>query len=241
MCGFGIIAGSGGCIPASAIQYLRKVDQGMANRFSAVLLVVVAVMVMATALPLLAADAPQTVGCADYTSIWQSYDKQIRYSGEIEAYGKQLQENLLSVSECKLLTSAELTELYGLLTKTNATDKDKERIKQLQDQEKALDAELKDLQSKKDASNPEKARQKELQDRQASSDETMQKLLEQAKGTFDDKNKTLTTEVRNDILKAIEDVSKQKGLTMVIDKNGMLYGGVDITQQVTDKLNGKKK
>jgi outer membrane protein len=144
------------------------------------------------------------------------------------------------VSQCKLLSAEELNELFLLLGKPNQTDKDKERIKELQDQEKALDAELKDLQAKKEPNNQEKARQKELQDRQASADDAVQKLLEQAKAQFDEKNKALTQEVRNDILKAIEDVSKQKNLTMVLDKNALLYGGVDITQLVIDKLNGKK-
>jgi outer membrane protein len=61
-------------------------------------------------------------------------------------------------------------------------------------------------------------------------------VLKDYRKTLDDQqNKTLKPMVDN-TRAAIADVAKAKGLILVVDKGNIVFGGVDITKDVTDKL-----
>lgn len=62
------------------------------------------------------------------------------------------------------------------------------------------------------------------------SDELRNKALEKRKAIQEDINKQI-----GDAAKAVGDA---KGLSVVLEHNAVLYGGVDITEQVAKKLNG---
>ena len=61
-------------------------------------------------------------------------------------------------------------------------------------------------------------------------------VLKDYRKTLDDQqNKTLKPMV-DSTRAAIGDVAKSKGLILVVDKGNIVFGGVDITKDVTDKL-----
>ena len=47
---------------------------------------------------------------------------------------------------------------------------------------------------------------------------------------------SLSAKIEQDIVQAIRTIALEKGLDVVFDKRAVLYGGVDITQPVTDSL-----
>ena len=53
-----------------------------------------------------------------------------------------------------------------------------------------------------------------------------------------DKDTELRKGMQDEVESATKAVADAKGLTVVLDKAAVLYGGVDITEQVTKKLNG---
>ena len=50
------------------------------------------------------------------------------------------------------------------------------------------------------------------------------------------KEKELMDPLMKDIEAAIKKVADKKGLTVVVDKNAVIYGGVDITDEVIKKM-----
>ncbi|MBI2844120.1 MAG: OmpH family outer membrane protein [Armatimonadetes bacterium] len=207
---------------------------------SLVALIITMVLTSALAAQVVAADA-LPVGYVDIPAVFQDYEKTKTSNTDLEAFSKQLIQKLQTLTENKLLAENERKELSDLAVKPNATDQDKARIKELQDREKALDLELKDLQNKKEPTEQEKARLKELQDKSSKADEEITKLRESSEQQFEDKKEEMSQQIRDDILKAIDAVAKQKNLNMVVDKMAVLFGGTDITQDVLAQLNGKKK
>jgi len=208
------------------------------KRFGLVLAAIVAASTLAA--PVLAADAPPSLGLVDVQAVLEGYEKTKRFTADLEAFGKQIDDQFATLSSVKLLDDNDRKELSALVTKPNATDKDKERIKALQDKETELAKQLADLAAKKEPTEQEKALMKELQDRSARAEEAITQTGQESQKQFNAKKDELTKEVRNDIVKAIEEVAKQKGLTFVVDKVAVLYGGTDITGAVLERLNKKK-
>ena len=71
------------------------------------------------------------------------------------------------------------------------------------------------------------------------SNEEKQKYAMQLKERLGDKQKELLEPIYQKIDAAIEKIAKKKGLSIVVDKGFVVYGGVDITGEVGSSLNGK--
>ncbi|MEN6521681.1 MAG: OmpH family outer membrane protein [Armatimonadota bacterium] len=207
--------------------------------FELVVIAVLAVFVLSFT-PARAADASVSFGYVDVTTVFEKYTKTEKAKADLDAFGRQLELQLRTLDANKLLDENDSKELISLVIKPNPNESEKARIKELQDKEKALDSELKGLQSKQEPTDQEKARQKELMDRASKSDENLKQMSQSADTEFNTKKESTLTEIRNDFMKAVEEVAKQKKVSFVVDKIAVFYGGVDLTQQVLDKLNGKK-
>lgn len=197
---------------------------------------------MATLLvaPVIAADAPPAFGFVDLQAVFSGYDKTKDSNSELETLGKQLDQQLTGISQHKLLEDKDMAELTALLQKPAPTSADKDRLKALDDIQAKLDAQLKELQGKKDLTAQEQATMKDLMDRSAKADESITKTSDEYEKTFEAKKEALSKGIRDDMLKAIDVVAKEKSLSFVVDKVAVLYGGTDITQPVIDQLNKKK-
>ena len=190
--------------------------------------------------PVAAAETPSSFGFIDVQGVFDGYEKTQKSNAQLDMLSKQLETRLKTISEFKLLDEAEGKELMDLKVMENPADKDKDRMKALEDKERALDAELKDLQSKKEPTDQDKARLKELQDISAASDNTLLKLNEDYTKQLRAKNEELAKEIRDDMLKAIETVAGENKINVVLDKIAVLYGGMDLTEAVTKELNKKR-
>ena len=84
--------------------------------------------------------------------------------------------------------------------------------------------------------------QQEFEQKAASMDEKgkaelRQKLTEQV----DKKEASLLKPIYDSVRKAIEEVAKAHGITSVVNANAMVYGGMDLTNEVMAKVSGAKK
>ena len=84
--------------------------------------------------------------------------------------------------------------------------------------------------------------QQEFEQKAASLDEKgkaelRQKLTEQV----DKKEASLLKPIYDSVRKAIEEVAKAHGITSVVNANAMVYGGLDLTNEVMAKVSGAKK
>ncbi len=70
----------------------------------------------------------------------------------------------------------------------------------------------------------------------AKTDADRNAVLADYRKTLDDQQKKTLQPMVDQTRGAIADVAKQKGLVLVVDKGNIIYGGMDITTAVTDKL-----
>ena len=82
--------------------------------------------------------------------------------------------------------------------------------------------------------------QAEFESKSASmSNEEKQNYASQLKERLGNKQRELLEPIYKKIDAAIEKIAKKKGLSIVVDKGFVVYGGVDITGEVGSSLNGK--
>lgn len=83
--------------------------------------------------------------------------------------------------------------------------------------------------------------QKQFEEQSANmTDEQKQELFQKMQGDMAKKQEELYKGVKDKVDTAIGNVANTKGLSLVVDKRVVLYGGTDITDQVTKELNGSQ-
>lgn len=68
------------------------------------------------------------------------------------------------------------------------------------------------------------------------SDQEKQDYYMQTQQRLQQKNQELLEPLESSVKSAVEDVAKNRGLSVVIEKSAVVYGGQDITQDVIKKL-----
>ena len=116
-----------------------------------------------------------------------------------------------------------------------------------QDQVGYVDGQTLMTQSQKgvDAKNKLMAKQQEIQKRvaqetQGKSQEEQQQIMAKADQEFSIYQQAIVKDFRNNLDANVQAVAKEKHLTMVVEKNTLISGGEDITNDVLDKM-GKAK
>jgi Skp family chaperone for outer membrane proteins len=155
---------------------------------------------------------------------------------QAEQLKAQLQSELALKQDTLVLTDAERTELNGLLAKPTPNDKEKARIAELRGKTAKLDEELRNLRQKPTPTDADKARLQELTQLFRTAEDKLHTDMETLQGQLDQKGDELMSGLQDKILKAVEEVAKDQGLAMVVDKQARLFGGDDITSQVVSKL-----
>ncbi|MGP6156909.1 MAG: OmpH family outer membrane protein [Vulcanimicrobiaceae bacterium] len=82
----------------------------------------------------------------------------------------------------------------------------------------------------------EQQQQAQQKFRAAKSDQERQQILKDYQQTLADKQKQSIAPLVDRTRDAIADVAKKKGLLLVIDRSNLIYGGTDITSDVTSEL-----
>jgi Skp family chaperone for outer membrane proteins len=70
--------------------------------------------------------------------------------------------------------------------------------------------------------------------------EKMQKELDPKEAEIKMLNEEQMAKIRKDIVAAVETISKEVGIDVVVDKQVIIAGGLDLTESVVNRLNKKK-
>jgi Skp family chaperone for outer membrane proteins len=180
-----------------------------------------------------------SIGKVDVEKINKEYKLATRYQDELQRYRAELEKQFDDFTKTSYLSSEELAELNALNEKKNPSDAEKARIQQLTDYTKTKQDRLRELEQKpeNELSDAEKTEMGQLRQKEtdaqngakAKDNDLMQKLLARQKEYADEIEKNVTS--------ALEAISKEKNLTAVLSNDVILYGGVDITDEVLAKLN----
>lgn len=206
--------------------------------------VVIAVVAVAIITVIGQVSAAETAfGTVEPGKIWQSHSKVQQARQELAKLNNLLENRLSLRDRNKLLTEQEITELQNLKEKAKPTDAEKARIKELEDIAKQRDVQLLDLVGKKEPSEAESGTLAELQARSAKADQTLGELIREYDKQLKDKEAELTKSMPNldqEILDAVKAVAEAKKLSVVISQQAVLFGGIDITEDVITQMNKKK-
>lgn len=179
------------------------------------------------------------IGVVDVQKVYKEAPRVKQYTEELDMFRQQLSNKLDIRSQNLMLTEDEIKELVDLKVKDNPTDKDKARIDELLNSERAKDNEFKTLQGTQNLNDQQKARLKELQDIQQKSKDTGNALAKDYEGQFQSKMSEMDDKARADLQDAIKKVADAKGMNLMVDKAVILIGGTDVTDDVIAKLDRK--
>lgn len=188
-----------------------------------------------------AADSGQKVGIVDMARIYTDAPRVKQYKETLDEQTQTLGASLEIRSQNLMLDDALVKQLIDLKTKAVAaqTDKDKATIKELEDKEHSLDGEFKTLQGVAQPTDQQKARLKELQEIQQTSKTIGEALEKDYNGRLKAKAQELDEKAKADIQESVNKVVTAKGITLVITKDAVLFGGTDITDDVINNLDRK--
>jgi Skp family chaperone for outer membrane proteins len=183
-------------------------------------------------------DTEISMGYVDVQKVLVDSPAAVEARKNAEDLKTHLQEQLALEGDLLFLSDAEMTELQGLEDKPQASlsDKEKQRIAQLQKQSHDAEAELLALQQKSQPTDTEKSRMSDLSNMRSRNTTRLQKEQQSAQVKLDNQAGALMDQLQERILKVVEQVATQEKLAMVVDKQARLYGGRDITELVVDKL-----
>lgn len=68
------------------------------------------------------------------------------------------------------------------------------------------------------------------------SDADKEKLFADMQQQFNEKRASIEKEMQDKMNAAVKDVAAKKGMSLVVDKNAVIYGGNDITKEVADAM-----
>lgn len=183
--------------------------------------------------------APQpTVAMVDVQKAGSAYKGTKSANDEINKLVADIRMELETRASHKLMTDAELTELISLKKKSPPTEADSKRIDELEKIVKQRDEEVNTLSQKSDPSDAERARLRELKELSNKNSASINTLSDDYAQQVDKRRTELQDKVTADLLAAVAKVAQQKGLATVVDKVIVLYGGIDVTDDVIKALNG---
>lgn len=196
-----------------------------------------------SALPGFGADTKKkpdsTVGYVDLGRITDQIKRTPKWqvmTSKYEDQAKKAQQEVADLTKIRYLTDAERKELETLQAKQKPTDAEKARIEALQSQSDTLDKEFQNLAGVEKPTPEQDARIKALAKLRENAVNALQEAAEKRSEALRKLEGEVLEEMQGNILKAVENIADSRNLTMVIDRQAILYGGQDLTEDVLKKL-----
>lgn len=187
----------------------------------------------------MAADGLPAVGIVDVAKVNNEAPRIKQLSELLEKKGVEFDSKLGIRGQSLMLPEEQIRELIDLKLKPAPTDADKARIKQITDQEKANDDELKKLQTTPQLTDDQKKRMGELADFQKKAQEMRENMAKDYTIQYQSEAANLTAKANAEIEEVVKKLATDKKLAFVFAKNAIFFGGTDITSEVISKLDRK--
>jgi len=158
-------------------------------------------------------------------SVRKFEDEKARYKNELEALGK-----------LRYLTTTERTELQNLRAKQKPTDAEKARIQELDDRSGKLDQEYQALAMISELTAEQRTRLRAVQEMREKGVTQLQDETNKRMEALQRVEAEVLQGMQDRILRIVGQVADSRGIVMVVDRQFILYGGQDLTEDVLKKL-----
>jgi len=185
----------------------------------------------------LASAQPLTVGTVDTTRIGTEYKAMQQLNDQFNDFRQQQNQKLMERQKVMMLTEADHTKYFDLVQTAAPTDATKQQITDLEALSRQREERLRTLSAKQDRTEEEKKDYDELNAVYTTRSGDMRALQEGLMKDLEAKREELTKVFTTSLETAIKAVIEGKGMSMVVAKEAVLYGGTDITTEVLAKLN----
>lgn len=179
-------------------------------------------------------DLAKVTDAIKQTATWQTMTQ------KFDAKKNGFQQELEALNKTRYLTEPERQQLASLKAKPKASPSETADITKLEARSEALDREAQTLAA---IEKPTPEQQKRITELAEMRKTALNKLQEEGDKRTEELKK-LETELlegmQSQVLKYVEQAAKSKGLTMVVDRQVILFGGDDLTTDVLKKLSPGK-
>lgn len=152
-------------------------------------------------------------------------DAKTRYRDEIE-----------NLTKVRYLAPAERTELDNLRAKGKAGDTEKARIDQLLKKSDQIDQEYQSLGQTEKLTDEQTKRLNELKKIREDGINSLQNETDKRAESLRQLESQVLDEMQGKVIKTVGEIAQKKDLVLVLDRQAVLYGGQDLTQDVLTKL-----
>ena len=177
------------------------------------------------------------IGVVDIARVGAEYTSLLEKNRELETLAQSLTVEIEARTLYPFVTEEEMQELLELLAKAEPTAEEQARAKLLVEESQKREAELLALEGKQEPTDEETSRRSELRAIRNAGSEKVEELRELYGAQLDGQRQRIEAEVVTAVRAAIEEVAGEMALPLVFDKDAILLGGTDITDQVLAKLN----
>jgi Skp family chaperone for outer membrane proteins len=169
------------------------------------------------------------------TPTWQTMTK--KFDDQKGVFAKEIE----TLTKTRYLTKQERDELESLRAKPKPTDAEKARIDELEKRSDAVDREAQTLAGVEKPTDVQSKRIGELAEMRKAALAGLQDETEKRSQQLREFEAQVLEDMQKQVLEKVSQVAEGKGVTMVIDRQAILYGGQDLTQDVVKKLGGGGK
>lgn len=155
---------------------------------------------------------------------------------QFETEKSRLKNEIEGLTKVRYLSSPERQELTTLRAKQKPSDSEKARIDALEAQSGKLEQDYQRLATVEKPTDQQKAEIQKLAKLREDSISGLQEETNKRAGQLQKMEEELLEKMQKKILTAVEGVAQNQGLSMIVDRQAVLYGGQDITQDVLKKL-----
>ena len=182
-----------------------------------------------------------TIGVADVDQILNEYEEFDRLNQEFKQFQSEQAVAFEQRYGIRLLELEERQE-YAQLTSdvVPPTSKNRARAAELLALSETREKDLERLRANTEPTAAEKSYLEQLQRLEESSRKELADLRQELMTAREAKHKELNRLITERIDRALEEVAKEKNLSLILSKPQVLYGGTDVTQAVLAKLNAEK-
>ncbi len=186
------------------------------------------------------ADGPKW-GVVDMDRVAAEFQEMQRLNQEFQSFQRNQERQLQDRHKTRLLTDPERQEFADMLAMAAPTEGRDQRLKELEEISNERERRLFDLRKNEECTEEEAAERAELEARYEARMSELAKLQTELQASRVAKYEELSKLVSESVDGAIKAAAEEQKLALVLRKDSVMYGGVDITDAVLEKLNSKRE